>query len=48
MFHPQWLLRPVIAGSAACLVASAAAQDAVVREFPIGTAAATVGIAPAC
>jgi hypothetical protein len=47
MFHRDRLLRTLIAGSTACLMGSAAAQDAVVREFPIGTAAATVGIAPA-
>jgi hypothetical protein len=46
MSHPRWL-RTVIAGSAACLMGAAAAEDAVVREFPVGTAAATVGIAPA-
>jgi hypothetical protein len=47
MFRQNWLLRTLVAGSAAAFTGSAAAQDAVVRQFAIGTTATTVGIAPA-
>jgi hypothetical protein len=47
MFRQTWLLRTLIAGSAASVIGSAAAQDAPVRQFSTGTSSATVGIAPA-
>jgi hypothetical protein len=47
MFRQNWLLRTLVAGSAAAFIGSAAAQDAVVRQFSIGTTATTVGVAPA-
>jgi hypothetical protein len=47
MFRQTWLLRTLIAGSAASVIGSAAAQDTPVRQFSTGTSSATVGIAPA-
>jgi hypothetical protein len=47
MSRRNWPLRIFIAVSATSLVGSAAAQDAVVRQFAVGTTATTVGIAPA-
>jgi hypothetical protein len=47
MFRRQWLSWTITAGWALFLMGSAAAQDAVVRQFSIGTSASTVGIAPA-
>jgi hypothetical protein len=47
MFRQTWLLRALIAGSAASVISSAAAQDALVRQFSIGTSSTTVGVAPA-
>ena len=47
MFRQTWLLRTLIAGSAASVMSSAVAQDPLVRQFSIGTSSTTVGIAPA-
>ena len=47
MFRQTWLLRTLIAGSAASVMSSAVAQDPLVRQFSIGTTSTTVGIAPA-
>jgi hypothetical protein len=47
MFRQAWLLRTITAGWALSLLGTAAAEDAVVRQFSAGTTASMVGIAPA-
>jgi hypothetical protein len=47
MLRQNWLLRTVVMGWAASFTGAAAAEDAVVRQFSVGTASTTVGIAAA-
>ncbi|MBV9985125.1 hypothetical protein [Bradyrhizobium sp.] len=47
MFRSNWLLRIVTIGWTASFAAAAAADDAMVRQFTVGTTATTVGIVPA-
>ena len=47
MLRQNWLLRTIVMGWAASLTGAAAAEDAVVRQFSVGTTSTTVGIAAA-
>src|SRR5881227_398262 len=47
MFRQRLLFRAAVIGWAAAFAGTAAAEDAVVRQFSVGTSPTTVGIAPA-
>ena len=47
MLHQNWLLRTIVMGWAASFAGAAVAEDAVVRQFSVGTTSTTVGVAAA-
>lgn len=47
MLRQNWLLRTIVVGWAASFTGAAGAEDAVVRQFSVGTTSTTVGIAAA-